>query len=321
LAQIEAWVNRAIWDDVDLRYEEKPYAEAVAAGAMALFGEKYGDVVRVVAIPGYSMELCGGTHARNTGQIALFRIVSESGVAAGVRRIEAVTGPKAYELIREREARLDRIAELVKSPPAAAAQRVEALLEERRTSQKRLDEAMRGGGDQVQQLLARAETMNGARVISSPVNAGDAKELQAIGRTLPISSSSTSAGSSAARRIASATASAPSSVAGTPARAPMKAPTGVRTALAITTSVMPALPGRSSAPRYFLTPRTVQDSRFPPIQTGHCTDAEQLWPRWPPLSCARSPASASPWPASRPPPRRAPPPPPRPVRRVWREPS
>jgi alanyl-tRNA synthetase len=184
LAQIEAWVNRAIWDDVDLRYEEKPYAEAVAAGAMALFGEKYGDVVRVVAIPGYSMELCGGTHARNTGQIALFRIVSESGVAAGVRRIEAVTGPKAYELIREREARLDRIAELVKSPPAAAAQRVEALLEERRTLQKRLDEAMRGGGDQVQQLLARAETMNGARVISSPVNAGDAKELQAIGDAL-----------------------------------------------------------------------------------------------------------------------------------------
>ncbi|HSJ62622.1 MAG TPA: alanine--tRNA ligase [Gemmatimonadaceae bacterium] len=184
LERIEAWVNRAIWDDVDLRYEEKSYVEAVAAGAMALFGEKYGDVVRVVAIPGYSMELCGGTHARNTGQIALFKVVSESGVAAGVRRIEAVTGPRAYELVRERETRLDRIAELVKSPPAAAAQRVEALLEERRALQKRLDEAMRGGGDQVQQLLAGAETADGARIISAPVTAADTRELQAIGDAL-----------------------------------------------------------------------------------------------------------------------------------------
>jgi alanyl-tRNA synthetase len=184
LERIEGWVNRAIWDDVDLRYEEKSYAEAVAAGAMALFGEKYGDVVRVVSIPGYSMELCGGTHARNTGQIALFRIVSESGVAAGVRRIEAVTGPKAYELVREREARLTRIADLVKSPPAAAAQRVEALIEERRALQKRLDDAARGGGDQVQQLVARAQTANGTRIVASPVVAADARELQALGDAL-----------------------------------------------------------------------------------------------------------------------------------------
>jgi alanyl-tRNA synthetase len=129
------------------------------------------------------MELCGGTHARNTGQIALFKIVSESGVAAGVRRIEAVTGPRAYEMVRDDAARLQRIAELMKSPRAAAVQRVEAVLEERRALQKRL-EAMRGGGDQVQQLLARAETSNGARIISAPVTAADTKELQSIGDAL-----------------------------------------------------------------------------------------------------------------------------------------
>ena len=184
LDRIEAWVNRAIWDDVDVRYQEKSYQEAVAAGAMALFGEKYGDVVRVVSIPGYSMELCGGTHARNTGQIALFKIVSESGVAAGVRRIEAVTGPKAYEMVRERESTLERIAEMVKSPPQAAAQRVSALLDERRALQKRLDEAMRGGGDQVQQLIAAAQTSNGTRIVSAPVTAADTRELQALGDAL-----------------------------------------------------------------------------------------------------------------------------------------
>jgi alanyl-tRNA synthetase len=151
---------------------------------MALFGEKYGDVVRVVSIPGWSMELCGGTHARNTGQIALFKIVAETGVAAGVRRIEAVTGPKAYELLRDEERRLERLGELVRAPADGLVKRVEALLEERRALQKRLDEALRGGGDQVQQLVAGAERANGARIVSAVVQANDVKELQALGDAL-----------------------------------------------------------------------------------------------------------------------------------------
>ena len=184
LAVIEAWVNRGIWADVDVTTTERPYRDAVAGGAMALFGEKYGDVVRVVSIPGWSMELCGGTHARNTGQIALFKIVAETGVAAGVRRIEAVTGPKAYELLRDEERRLERLGELVRAPADGVVKRVEALLEERRALQKRLDDALRGGGDQVQRLVAGAERLNGARIVSAVVQAGDVKELQALGDAL-----------------------------------------------------------------------------------------------------------------------------------------
>ncbi len=180
LNDVEMFVNRGIWADVDLVVEERSYADAVASGAMALFGEKYGDVVRVVGIPGWSTELCGGTHARNTGQIALFKIVSETGVAAGVRRIEAVTGPRAYALVREAEARLRRIAGSVKAPAEAVVQRVEALLEERRMLQRRLDEALRGG-DQIQSLLSGATSVGGSRVVAADVSAADVRELQTLG--------------------------------------------------------------------------------------------------------------------------------------------
>jgi alanyl-tRNA synthetase len=184
LAEIEERVNRAIWADVDVQLMEKSYREAVEAGAMALFGEKYGDVVRVVSIPGYSMELCGGTHARNTGQIALFKIVAETGVAAGVRRIEAVTGPRAYELVREEERRLQRIVDVVKGAPDTVVKKVESLVDERRQLQRRLDESMRGGGDQVATLVAGARQVNGARVVAAEVRVGDAKELQALADAL-----------------------------------------------------------------------------------------------------------------------------------------
>jgi alanyl-tRNA synthetase len=186
LEEIETWVNRGIWRDIDLRIEERPYREAVAAGAMALFGEKYGDVVRVVSIPGLSVELCGGTHARNTGQIALFKIVAETGVGAGKRRIKALTGPKAYEHVREEEMRLQRLAELVKSPAEGVVKRIETLMDERRALQRRLEEALRGagGGDQVQGLISRADAVDGARVVASTVQAADVRELQALGDAL-----------------------------------------------------------------------------------------------------------------------------------------
>ncbi|MDQ6827965.1 MAG: alanine--tRNA ligase, partial [Gemmatimonadota bacterium] len=184
LDAIEEWVNRGIWADLDVVTQEKPYSEAVAGGAMALFGEKYGDRVRVVSIAGLSQELCGGTHARHTGQIALFKIASENGVAAGVRRIEAVTGPKAYELVRGEERSLARVAELVRAPQDGVVKRVESLLEERRALQRRLDDAMRGGGDQLTQLLGGAQRANGSMIVAGQVQAADVKELQALADAL-----------------------------------------------------------------------------------------------------------------------------------------
>ena len=104
LLDIEQIVNKQVLKNTPVQTDVKPTQEAIAAGAMALFGEKYGDQVRVVSVPGFSVELCGGTHVRATGDIGLFAIVSESGVAAGMRRIEAITGLESLKAFqRERE--------------------------------------------------------------------------------------------------------------------------------------------------------------------------------------------------------------------------
>ncbi len=166
LEEIEAIVNREIWRGTPVTTRQMAYQEARDSGAMALFGEKYGDVVRVVTIPDFSMELCGGTHVRNTGEIGLFRIITETGVAAGVRRIEAVTGSGAFDLLRTDGRTLHRIADQLKSPVDGVERRVGLLLEERRALEKRLEEAMRGGGDQVQSLLQQARVGRRQRVAS-----------------------------------------------------------------------------------------------------------------------------------------------------------
>jgi alanyl-tRNA synthetase len=186
LDEIQQIVNDRIWAATPVTTREMPYPEARAAGAMALFGEKYGDVVRVVSVPGFSMELCGGTHVRNTAEIGLFQIVHETGVASGVRRIEAVTGPGAYALLHERATALAHAADLLKVPLAGVEQRVRALLDERRALEKRVEEVLRGGGDAMQQWLAEAQAVNGggARFVGRVVPAVDLKELQTLGDAL-----------------------------------------------------------------------------------------------------------------------------------------
>ena len=185
LQQIEDMVNRGILAAIPLDIRQKSYSEAVAGGAMALFGEKYGDVVRVVSIPGVSAELCGGTHVRNTAEITLFQVVSETGVAAGVRRIEAVTGPRAYELVSDRRKTLEDVAGLLRSSPAGVVKRLQTVLDERRTLEKKLDEAMRSGGSSgVQQLIDRASQVDGVTVVAATVPAMDMKALQALGDAL-----------------------------------------------------------------------------------------------------------------------------------------
>jgi len=181
-------VNEGIWANAEVRIAEMAYADAVAGGAMALFGEKYGDVVRVVDIPGRSTELCGGTHVRNTGQIGAFRIVSEGGVAAGVRRIEAVTGRGAYELLTQRDQALHEVAARLKvNTPTAEllGRKLDALLQEKRTLEKKLEEALRGGGGQAADLLAGAEPLaGGGSLLCKVVEADDMKALQALGDVL-----------------------------------------------------------------------------------------------------------------------------------------
>ena len=185
LETIEDIVNRGIIAAIPLDIREKSFAEAKSSGAMALFGEKYGDIVRVVSIPGVSAELCGGTHVRNTAEITLFQIVSETGVAAGVRRIEAVTGPRAYEVISERRKTLESVADLLKSTPTAVVRRLQMVLDERRTLEKKLDEAVRSGGSSgVQQLLDRATSIDGITVVAAAVPAMDMKSLQSLGDAL-----------------------------------------------------------------------------------------------------------------------------------------
>jgi alanyl-tRNA synthetase len=142
---VETRVNEGIWADHVVETSSMPYDEAVAAGAMALFGEKYGDVVRVVRIPDVSLELCGGTHVRHTGEIGLIKIVSESGIAAGVRRIEAVTGPGAFGYFTELAGRLDQVAARLKTTPENLDRRVQHLVDENRELESLLKELRKGG--------------------------------------------------------------------------------------------------------------------------------------------------------------------------------
>src|SRR3989440_3092822 len=146
LARVEEEVNAHIWENLPVATREMKYREAIAAGAMAFFTEKYGDVVRVVDVPGVSLELCGGTHVPATGQIALLRFTHETGAAAGVRRIEAVTGLGAYALVRRLEQQLAEAAAVLKAQPEHFVKRVEALLEENRKLEKQVEELLRSGG-------------------------------------------------------------------------------------------------------------------------------------------------------------------------------
>jgi alanyl-tRNA synthetase len=144
LQAIEAEVNELLLANALVETRELPYADALALGAMAFFSEKYGDIVRVVQM-GPSIELCGGTHVRSTGQIGIFRFSGQSGVAAGVRRIEAVTGSGALRAVRELEQRLGAVAEALKAHPEHVVRRVEQLVEERQRLESRLAETLRSG--------------------------------------------------------------------------------------------------------------------------------------------------------------------------------
>jgi len=179
LATVEEEVNTAVWSDIDVSKEEKPLDEAVASGATAIFGEKYDETVRVVTVPNVSAELCGGIHVHRSGEIGLFKVTSEGSVAAGVRRIEAVTGEGAYRAVRVQEEELAQIAAALRTTPAEVAERVRKLAEQVRSLEREVADLKtrmaRGTGDDV---MGQVAEVRGVKVLASRMDGLDMETLR-----------------------------------------------------------------------------------------------------------------------------------------------
>ncbi|MGH8396731.1 MAG: alanine--tRNA ligase [Gammaproteobacteria bacterium] len=179
LQHIEDLVNKEIRKNAEADVHQMAYDDAIKSGAMALFGEKYSDTVRVMKFGDFSTELCGGTHVRYVGDIGLFKIIGESGVAAGVRRIEALTGEGAITWIHKAEHTLRSIAEVTKGSFDTVEEKVTQLAERNRKLEKELEQlkgqmASRQGGD----LVSQAVDVNGLKVLASRLDGADAKTLR-----------------------------------------------------------------------------------------------------------------------------------------------
>jgi alanyl-tRNA synthetase len=179
LQEVEALVNEQIRLNHAADIRVLPYDEAIAAGALAFFGDKYGDKVRVLKLGEFSTELCGGTHVRRSGDIGLFKITSEGGIAAGVRRIEAVTGQGALDLVNANEAMLREIAGLVRASRDDVSTKVEQLVDRARALERELaslrQKLASGGG---RDILKEAQVVNGIKVLAARLDGADAKALR-----------------------------------------------------------------------------------------------------------------------------------------------
>jgi alanyl-tRNA synthetase len=181
LAEVERRVNEQIWLGTDVDISLRPIVEAKSMGAMALFGEKYGDIVRVVRVGDYSLELCGGCHVRNTAQIGLFKLVSESGIGSGVRRIEALTGRNAYGYMDEQFSTLKQAASLLKSAVNDVPKRIESVQTEVRQLQRDV-ESLQGklGRLEAADLAGSAKEVGGVTLLAAKVNAAGMDALRGV---------------------------------------------------------------------------------------------------------------------------------------------
>ncbi len=179
LAEIESLVNAQIRNNLAVETRIMSHQDAINSGAMALFGEKYGDNVRVLSMGDFSIELCGGTHVARTGDIGLFKIVSETGIAAGVRRIEAVTGQQALQWIRRGENQLQHVAAQLKTDRGAVQERVTQLLERSRNLEKEVEQ-LKGklASSQGDDLVNQAVDIQGVKVLAAQLEAADPKGLR-----------------------------------------------------------------------------------------------------------------------------------------------
>jgi alanine--tRNA ligase len=193
VSDVERLVNERILENAGVTWSEVPYAQVKGRkDIMQFFGEKYGDVVRVVqiggqpgALDGYSMELCGGTHTRATGEIGLFRIVSESAVAAGIRRIEAIAGLRAYDKTREDAALIASVAGKINAPVADVEKKIESLLAQQKDLEKQLQAArQKQAAETARGLVAKANTAGAVPSIVENVGAADGDFLQSAADAL-----------------------------------------------------------------------------------------------------------------------------------------
>jgi len=181
LEKIEEEINKKIIEFIPVKCEEMPIKEAEKLGAMALFGEKYGERVRVVSVGDYSIEFCGGTHVSNSGQIGAFKILSESGVASGVRRIEAITGTGLYKKLTEDERLITIAAEKLKTNPSSLISRIQTLNEELKTYKKEFEQIkMQAMGSELEDMIANAKIVNEIRLITKRFEDCDINDLRKL---------------------------------------------------------------------------------------------------------------------------------------------
>ena len=179
LARIEALVNAEVRRNVEAEVRHMAYDEAIEFGAMALFGEKYGDEVRVLKMGDFSTELCGGTHVGRTGDIGLFKIVSESGVASGVRRIEAVTGVGALAYVAEEERRLNDLSQLLSASGDDVTEKLRLLLDRQKKLERELESLRaKAAGSVTGNLAQAAQDVGGVKVVAARLEGLDAKALR-----------------------------------------------------------------------------------------------------------------------------------------------
>lgn len=181
IAEVEERVNEKINEFLPVDTKEMPIAEAQKLGAMALFGEKYGSTVRVVNAGDWSIELCGGTHVHNTGEIGCFKIISETGVAAGVRRIEAVTGKGVLDIANSDDKVIDEISELLKTNKKVVVDKTRSQVEEHKALKKELEEMKKQAmGSNLDDLLKNAKEINGIRLITAEFTDYNINDLRSL---------------------------------------------------------------------------------------------------------------------------------------------
>lgn len=181
LERIEGIVNEKIWASIPVAIDLKPINEAKEMGAMALFGEKYGDIVRVVQVGDYSLELCGGCHVTNTAEIGLFKIVSESGIGAGTRRIEAVTGKGAYQEMNSQLSLLQHAADELKTNVKDVPKRIQSLQAELKEAQRENESLLsKLGNVEAGAILSKVKDIGGVKVLAEKVNAKDMNHLRTM---------------------------------------------------------------------------------------------------------------------------------------------